>query len=62
MSYEAVWGFDPEKALEAQKQLQNAHGEDASAEGCDSEQGAEDVRIAGGLIKQIYELRRLFRL
>jgi hypothetical protein len=70
MSFEAAWGFDPEKVLRAQQlfqQVSDATNPDAIN---DRETGEvelvvidpRDVRIPRGAASQIYELKRMFRI
>jgi len=62
MSFEAVWGFDPEKALHAQKKCQQSpvQGRDEDETGSELN-GDTDMRIPSTVGSQIYELRRIFR-
>jgi hypothetical protein len=65
MSFEAAWGFDPEKVLRAQKlfeQVSDATNEGESAEGDLVAIDPREVRIPRGGAAQIYELRRMFLL
>jgi len=63
MSFEAVWGFDPEEALRAQNALRQG-----SVPRCDAWveevyiRPYDEVRIPQSENSQVYELRRLFRL
>jgi hypothetical protein len=65
MSFEAAWGFDPEKVLRAQKLFQEVS--DFTNEGEISEVelvaiDPQEVGIPRGAAAQIYELRRMFLL
>ena len=65
MSFEAAWGFDPEKVLRAQKLFEQVS--DATTEGEKSEADLvaidpQEARIPRGAVAQIYELRRMFLL
>ena len=64
MSFEAAWGFDPEKALQAQKRFQRVMlrlREAADDNTPRSGEPQEDIGIPAGSSAQIYELCRLFR-
>jgi len=63
MSFEAAWGFDPEKALKAQQLFQKStpHREDALAHEGEDLNDSPDARIPSSGEEQIYELRRMFR-
>jgi hypothetical protein len=62
MSFEAVWGFDPEEVLKTQRTFHNAE-EKSSVSEVESvpDQEVEGVSIPSGLSAQVCELRRLFR-
>ena len=64
MSFEGAWGFDPEKALNAQKAFQRAliRSREVPREGVCLLSEPNDMRIPVSVISQIYELRRMFRL
>jgi len=62
MSFKAVWGFDPEEVLKAQKQfvkLQASVSNEGVAEG-DCE--AEMIQMPTARDSQVAELWRMFRL
>ncbi len=69
MSFEAAWGFDPEKVLRAQKFFQQVSDATDPDTIVDRETGEvelvvidpQDIRIPRGAAAQIYELRRMFR-
>ena len=59
MSFEAAWGFNPEKAIQAQA----SSGSDTETE--ESTYSAEEqraARIPPAAHSQVYELRRMYRL
>ena len=62
MSFKAVWGFDPEEVLKAQKQvvqLQASVSNEGVAEGdCNREM----IQMPTGRDSQVAELWRMFRL
>jgi len=63
MSYEAAWGFDPEKALRAQLSFQaksNFTGDEEAP--CDEEARIPIFCFPKTAVAQVYELRRMFRL
>jgi len=57
MSFEAAWGFDPDKAIQAQSlsELET----DKSAYSAEEQRAA---RIPSDVHAQVYELRRMYRL
>jgi hypothetical protein len=59
MSFEAVWGFDPEEVMKAQPLVPGEPDVFESAYEADEERAA---RIPPDFNSQIYELRRMFRL
>lgn len=59
MSFEEVWGFDPDEAAKAQAFL---GGEIAAGETSDNPGEERAVRIPPDIDAQLYELRRIFRL
>jgi hypothetical protein len=64
MSFEGAWGFDPEKALNAQKEFQRVlvcTREVPEEEVCLLSE-PDEVRICVSTSSQIHELHRLFRL
>ena len=70
MSFEAAWGFDPEKVLRAQNLFQQvSDGISHSEANVGKVDGTElitidpqDARIPRGAASQIYELKRMFRI
>jgi len=64
VTFQVVWGFDPDKALRAQdlfrRTLVPLGG--SSEDETDTGGGQENVRMPPGKTFQVYELRRLFRL
>ncbi len=60
MSFEAVWGFDPEDILRTQRAFHNAEEKSVVSE-AEPDQEVEGVRMPSGFGAQVYELRRLFR-
>ena len=68
MSFEAAWGFDPEKVLRAQRLFQRV-SEDAISAKVEEVDNIElitivsqDAKIPRGAASQIYELKRMFRI
>jgi hypothetical protein len=59
MSFEAAWGFDPEKAIQAQSLLASRLETDKSSYSAEEQRAA---RIPADLLAQVYELRRMYRL
>jgi hypothetical protein len=59
MSFEAVWGFDPDKVIQAVG-LPPSATETAKFSYSAEEQRA--ARIPSDLLAQVYELRRMYRL
>lgn len=65
MSFEAAWGFDPERGLRDQRLFQEALGQMSEIEMHEQElieivpMGMKFAKTAAA---QIYELRRMFRL
>jgi len=65
MSFEAVWGFDPEAVLKAHKLfrgLPDVAGDKPDEQGERYSEQEGDARIPSSQDSQIYELRRMFRL
>jgi len=64
MSFEGAWGFDPEKALNAQKAFQRVlvRSGEVPKDGVCPLSEPNDIRIPVSAISQVYELRRMFRL
>jgi hypothetical protein len=62
MSFEAVWGFDPDEILKTQKAFHNAQEEPSVSEVEPAhDQEVEGARMPSGFSAQVYELRRIFR-
>jgi len=61
MSFEAVWGFDPERVLQAQNLFQKEFVLEAGKDQVELGDGVQEVRIPGSVAAQLYELRRMFR-
>jgi len=61
MSFEAVWGFDPERVLQAQNLLQNEFVLKAGKDQVEMGDGVQEVKIPESVDAQLYELRRMFR-
>ena len=63
MSFEAVWGFDPEKAMEAQEMFQRALVQRSEWSGNERswDIDSENVGIPKSPESQVDELRRMFR-
>ncbi len=59
MSFEAAWGFDPDKAIQAQSLSASEIETDGSTY---SAQEQRAVRIPSDVHAQVYELRRMYRL
>jgi hypothetical protein len=59
MSFEAAWGFDPDKAIQAESLSASEIGTDKFAY---SAQEQEAARIPSDVHAQVYELRRMYRL
>jgi len=59
MSFEAAWGFDPDKAIEAQSLSASETETDKSTYSAEEQRAA---RIPSDLHAQVYELRRMYRL
>jgi hypothetical protein len=59
MSFEAAWGFDPDKAIQAQSLLASEIETDKSAYSAKEQRAA---RIPSDVHPQVYELRRMYRL
>ncbi len=63
MSFDAAWGFDPEKALKSQQMFQKCVHPCADEIENDSQEqrDPEEARIPSSEYDQIYKLRRMFR-
>lgn len=59
MSFESVWGFDPEEVIKAQDLVRCERETNSFAYNVDDQRSA---RIPSGADSQIYELRRMYRL
>jgi hypothetical protein len=59
MSFEAVWGFDPDKVIQAAGLPPSELETDKVAYSAEEQRAA---RIPPDLHAQVYELRRLYRL
>lgn len=59
MSFEAAWGFDPNKAIQAQGLSASEVDTDTSTYTAKEQRAA---RIPSDVHAQVYELRRMYRL
>lgn len=59
MSFEAVWGFDPYKAMRANGSALSKIATDETTYGAEEQKAA---RIPSDAHGQIYELRRMYRI
>ena len=59
MSFEAAWGFDPDKAIRAQSLAASQIETDESTYSAEQQRCA---RIPSDMHAQVYELRRMYRL
>ena len=59
MSFEAVWGFDPDKAIQAQALSASGIETEKSTYSAEEQRAA---RIPSDAHSQVYELRRMYRL
>ena len=59
MSFESVWGFNPDEVIRSQNLLRREPEADEPVYGADEQRAA---RIPSDVDSQILELRRLFRL
>jgi hypothetical protein len=59
MSFEGAWGFDPDKAIQAQSLSASEIETDKSTYSAEEQRAA---RIPSDLHAQVYELRRMYRL
>jgi hypothetical protein len=62
MSFKAVWGFDPDEVLKAQKRFMQPRALASIEEGADVDYEAESVPTPTGRDSQVAELWRMFRL
>ena len=60
MSFEAVWGFDPDQVLKAQNVFRREFVPESGGHQDEGDDIAE-VRIPRSDADQLYELRRMFR-
>ena len=61
MSFKAVWGFDPDRVLQAQKLFHREFVLEAGEDQVELGDGVQEVKIPGSVDEQLYELRRMFR-
>ena len=61
MSFEAVWGFDPDQVLKAQNMFTKKFVRESGEDQGEADDGAPEARIPGSDDAQLYELRRMFR-
>ena len=59
MSFDAVWGFDPDKAIQAQRVPPSGIETEKFTYSAEEQRAA---RIPSDVHSQIYELRRMYRL
>ena len=59
MSFKAVWGFDPDEVIKAQRAWR---AEPDIRESMSNEMEEHAARVPVDVYSQIYELRRMFRL
>jgi len=59
MPFESVWGFNPDKAMQAQSLSQSEPETDHSGYSAAQQRAA---RVPGDVDSQVYELRRMYRL
>ena len=59
MSFEAVWGFDPDKVIQAGGLPPSGTETDKFTYSAEEQRAA---RIPSDLLAQVYELRRMYRL
>jgi hypothetical protein len=59
MSFEAAWGFDPDKAMQANSLTASESETDKSTYSAEEQRAA---RIPSDMHSQIYELRRMYRI
>lgn len=59
MSFEAAWGFDPDKAIQAQELSNSEIETDKSTYSAEEQRAA---RMPADVHAQVYELRRIYRL
>ena len=59
MSFEAVWGFDPDRVIQSRGLPPSDIETDKSTYSAEEERAA---RIPSDLHAQVYELRRMYRL
>ena len=61
MSFEAVWGFDPEQVLKAQNLFRTEFVRQPGKDEVECDGGVEGMRIPLSADAQLYELRRICR-
>jgi hypothetical protein len=59
MSFEAVWGFDPDRAIQAKGSSTSEIETDKFSYSAEEQRAA---RIPSDVHAQVYELRRMYRL
>ena len=59
MSFEAAWGFDPDKAIQANAFSRSNTETDETTYSAEEQRSA---RIPSDMYGQIYELRRMYRI
>jgi hypothetical protein len=59
MSFEAVWGFDPDKVMQANRSTPSEIETDKFTYSAEEQRAA---RVPSDLHAQVYELRRMYRL
>jgi hypothetical protein len=59
MSFEAVWGFDPDRAMQAKSLTPSEIETDKFTYSAEEQRAA---RIPSDVHSQVYELRRMYRL
>ena len=59
MSFEAAWGFNPDKAIQANRVTASETETDQSTYSTEEQRAA---RIPSDMHSQVYELRRMYRM
>ena len=62
MSFKAVWGFDPEEVLKAQKQFVQLQASVSNEDVAEGDCEPEVIPMPTGRDSQVAELWRMFRL
>jgi len=62
MSFKAVWGFDPDEVLKAQKRFVQLRASASIEVGADVDYEADSIPMPSGRDSQVAELWRMFRL